>query len=109
MTIRVNFAGPDNLFRSERIVIADVTEAGVAYFLPDGDSVYFARAGEMPPDHINLHWNIPTEALGALLAGLQKHLGGVDVSSAMRKDYEREQARVDRMIDALIASKETDK
>ena len=41
---------------------------------------------------------IPTEAAHAVLAELARHLGAVEHPEQLRKDYDAERARVDRLI-----------
>jgi hypothetical protein len=47
-------------------------------------------------------FHIPRDAAGPLFAALGRLLGSVENPEMLRKDYEAERKRVDRLIDAVI-------
>ena len=48
---------------------------------------------------------LPRNAASPLLAALSRHLGAVEHPEQLRKDYEHERGRVDRLINAIIEGK----
>lgn len=76
-------------------------ESHVQIWTPDG----FSRTEIVYP---NAHqptfpFHMPREAAGPLWAALGKLLGSVENPEMLRKDYEAERRRVDRLIEAVVA------
>lgn len=63
-----------------------------------GMAVETIQPGAMPP-----MLSLPAEAARALHDALSRHFGGTSDTLQLRKDYDAERARVDRLVDVLSA------
>jgi hypothetical protein len=100
MSWSVSIADVDPLRRSARVwVWEDRAEYGTSCLDPHG--VVHRLAQDVEPDP-SWAWEFPNEVLGPLYAVLGKHLGAVENPQRLRKDYDAERARVDRLTDAVI-------
>lgn len=79
-------------------VVDEVTDGRLVTFGP-GDQQRLVQPGEAAEPDLEPTVRLPEHALPALLGSLAAHLGAVEHPAALRKDYDAERARVDRLID----------
>lgn len=87
-----------------RFYVRDVHGGFVDVYEPDGH----IRTYELGANHAPVMkpaLEIPRDAAPALLAALAKFLGAVEHPEQLRKDYDAERARVDRLIGALMTER----
>ena len=106
MTHTAHVVGVDPLGRKLHVIIGrragDDHEAITALAVfneTQFDSTVYQHvpAGTMPPALV-----IPQDAARALLDALAQHFGGTGDTRQLRKDYDAERTRVDKMINHLI-------
>jgi len=68
----------------------------------DPQGVVHSLAPEVEADEA-WAWTLPASAAHSLFAELGRALGAVESPVALRKDYDAERARVDRLIGAMLA------
>lgn len=73
---------------------------GITILQPDGTK-FFTEDVSQYNDEIK-SWRMPVEVLPALLGALSSHLGAVEHPQQLRRDYEEERKRVDKLTDTVI-------
>jgi hypothetical protein len=91
--------GTDYMARGLRIAWSREIPGGVEY--TDGTTGWVTRAGDAAEPSIT-PLTVNDEQGRALLAALLRHYNGADDARMLRKDYDAERARVDRLIGALL-------
>lgn len=81
---------------SHRVWLLQERSDGLFLVQPNGDRLAIVPGAAPPPDAF--FCEIPHEAANAFLAELSRLLGAVEHPEQLRKDYEAERARVDRLI-----------
>lgn len=102
MSAIVRIAPTDPLRRTLAIYLADETRHGYEYVQPDGTVLSIAKddpaTAELEPS-----LTLREEHARALLDALITHFNGGENTRQLRKDYEAERARVDRLIGVLTS------
>lgn len=97
MTYRAYVSQGDMFRRFLSIGILDEWDGQAPRILRDGQWESITPEGVDPTPTILL----PIEAARALLDSLTRHFHGADDTRALRKDYDAERARVDKLIDMV--------
>lgn len=91
--------------RSVEVIVARRGEHGATVLLP-GDATHFDNWVDVPEGSAApASYHFSDEVAKALLDALLDHFRGGHDARDLRKDYDSERARVDKMIEALIASR----
>lgn len=106
MTARVFVASSDPLRRNLNIGFVNETSGGLWVLKPSlGGQIatqsLLDPSHEFPEDSV---LSISEEHGRALLQALVEHYQGAEDTRALRRDYDHERQRVDRLVDALIES-----
>lgn len=85
------------------VVLVQQTDQGRVVWGPGSSRRCFVRDAVTPdPDEVDV-LHLTDDDARALLAGLLQHYQGSEDLRGLRRDYDAERARVDRLIDHLIA------
>jgi hypothetical protein len=103
MTWRAHIDGSSDFFlRSTRLILVDDHPDGSYTVLREGGTFTRITDGSVAAEG-DIGFTVPSDALHALLAALSRHLGAVEHPEALRRDYDAERRRVDRLIGHLIS------
>lgn len=73
-----------------------------SFLQPDGNWVAVPVEEQMRRDGVKPTCRLPMEMGRELLEALMRHYHGADDARMLRKDYDAERARVDKILDALV-------
>lgn len=99
--VRIGLTAGDQLRRTLSVYIADETAHGYEYVQPDG-TVLSIRTDDSAALDLEPSLTLREEHARALLDALITHFNGGENTRQLRKDYDAERARVDRLLDALV-------
>lgn len=100
---QASVARVDPLQRSARVWLWQDGPVGFVSVL-DPHGVIHQVSEELEADQ-GWAWQVPVAALAPLHAALGSHLGIVDSPEALRRDYNAERVRVDKMLDHLMGGR----
>lgn len=88
---------------STDIYVTNKTPEARSFLQPDGSWIDVPFGQLMESENVKPTCTMPMELGKELLQALMNHYHGSDDARMLRKDYDAERARVDKVLDALIS------